>query len=204
MVKQRLLDDVVAGIHPPGTMVSLAGLAERYGVSRTPVREALSVLEHEGLVTSFPYQGFLVNSASVGDLKDLYLMREVVETAAARRAAQLATDEQLSDLRDLVDAQESVTHDGYSRSFDDKSRDFHVAIARMSCSPRIESCISEIFRSVARLQYIGVNPPKTDVVRHDHREILAALMSRDPAAAQELMLQHIADLRTHALEALIK
>lgn len=202
VVKNRLLDDVVSGVYPPGTMISLATLAERYGVSRTPVREALSVLEHEGLVTVFPYQGFLINSASVSELKDLYFMREVVETAAARRAAERVTEEDVERLRSYVSA--GSPSKTYSTTFDDHSRDFHVAIAQLSGSARLEAAVSDIFRSVARLQFIGVNPPDTTTIVDDHVAIIEALASGDAQAAHDLMERHIVDLRLHALRALIE
>lgn len=203
IVKQRLLDDIVSGVHPPGTMVSLASLAEQYGVSRTPVREALSVLEHEGLITSFPYQGFLVNSASISDLKDLYLMREVIETVTAQRTAERVTDEGVESLRAMIPSKSS-TGRTYSTSFDDFSRDFHVTIARLSESPRLETAVSEVFRSAARLQFIGLNPPNTSAVIDDHSAILEAIADRDSQAAHDLMHRHIVDLRLHAMEALLQ
>lgn len=203
VVKQRLLDDIMEGVHAPGTMLSLAKLAEAYGVSRTPVREALSILEHDGLVTSFPYQGFLVNSASIGDLKDLYLMREVIETKTAQRAAERATPEAAAELRSLVPA-EMPKDTTYTPTFDTNARDFHGTVARMSDSPRLASAVSDIFQSAARLQFIGMNPPSPKLIVEDHRLIAEAIADKDPGAAARLMHQHILDLRTHALEALLR
>lgn len=203
LVRERLLDDVVSGVHPPGSMVSLATLAERYGVSRTPVREALSVLEHDGLVTAFPYQGFLINSASVSDLKDLYLMREVIETVTARRAAERVTEEDLDHLRSFIPPRLGED-EAYSSTFDNFSREFHLMIARLASSVRLEGAVNDIFRSVARLQFIGMNPPSPKTVVDDHQQIVDALSRRDADAAAELMHQHIVDLRTHAIQALIQ
>jgi DNA-binding GntR family transcriptional regulator len=203
LVRERLLDDVVSGVHPPGSMVSLATLAERYGVSRTPVREALSVLEHDGLVTAFPYQGFLINSASVSDLKDLYLMREVVETVTARRAAERVTEQDLERLRAVVPPRLGAD-EVYSATYDNFSREFHLMIARLASSARLEGAVTDIFASVARLQFIGVNPPSPRAVVDDHHGILDALERRDADAAAELMHQHIVDLRIHAIQALIQ
>jgi DNA-binding GntR family transcriptional regulator len=203
VVKQKLLDEIIAGVHPPGSMLSLAKLADRYGVSRTPVREALSVLEHDGLVTSFPNQGFLVNSPSLSDLKDLYLMREVLETVTAQRAAERATGPDLEALRNLVPPRMAKDR-SYDASFDHNTQDFHLHVAKMAESARLESALSDIFHAASRLQFIGMNPPSPKTIVEDHRLIGEAIADGDSEEAARLMRKHILELRACALEALLQ
>ncbi|MDZ7907162.1 MAG: GntR family transcriptional regulator [Gemmobacter sp.] len=98
---RRLLEDIRAGSLPPGTRLRETELAERLGISRTPVREAIRQLEADGLVIHLPRQGATVRSLDYAEVIELYEMRAVLEGTAARLAARAASEVELSELAAL-------------------------------------------------------------------------------------------------------
>ena len=119
-VRQKMLSDISTGVFAPDDVLNTAALAERYGVSRTPVREALVALERAGVITVLPYRGHVVRTLSLADAQDIYFMREVIETAAAERAAERIDHTGLAQLDDLC--AEPVGHDAAEQTFDERCR----------------------------------------------------------------------------------
>ena len=99
---ERLLNAIDSGELAPGSRLLEAQLAERLGVSRTPVREALRRLEAQGLVTHEPHRGVVVAELDYDQLGELYAVREVLEGTAARLAARHASPEEVEVLREMV------------------------------------------------------------------------------------------------------
>jgi DNA-binding GntR family transcriptional regulator len=193
LVRQRILDAILTGELRPGQLIQTGQLAQRYEVSRTPVREALAALERDGLVTVLPYRGYLVRSITVDEARDVYFMRTVIEGAAAERAATRLTDEELDALAALHPPQQPQGQ-AYSMEFDEHFNEFHRHIAAASGSPRLAKALDGLFRDVRRLQSLSVNSPSPEQIQQEHVEIHAALRSRDPARARAAMDCHIRSL----------
>src|SRR5690625_1524254 len=100
-VRGRLLEDIIQGHIKPGEMVQLGKLAESYEVSRTPVREALALLEHEGVVHAIAYKGYLIRPIAPRDVQDIFFMRRVLETAAIEVATRRLSAESLTRSRSM-------------------------------------------------------------------------------------------------------
>jgi len=196
-VHEHILDDIVRGVLAPGSMIHLAELAQRYEVSKTPVREALGQLQHDGIVESLPYKGYLVRTVDVTEFNDIYLMRELLEGRAAELAARNIDDAELTELERL---RAPLGTSGMSLDYDEYAHRFHGIIARASRSRRLAEMIEVTYTDVRRLQYSGIGRPVAEESNREHDAIVRALRERDPERAARAMVEHIRGLRARALQ----
>lgn len=198
-VRQLILEDIIQVRLSPGTMLQLTELAQRYGVSRTPVREALGLLERQGLVAAVAYKGYLVNGIEPGDVRDVYLLRKTIEGAAAELAAKRISTESLAELRHSRPAQVSKM----TLDYDEYARTFHGTIVSASGSPRLLAVFDDTYNDVRRIQYAGIGNPRPDRIHEEHMAIVDALADGDASKSRVLMEQHIDAIRVRALESWI-
>ncbi|MBY6538835.1 GntR family transcriptional regulator [Rhodococcus sp. BP-349] len=202
-VRDHLRQHIITGTIKPGTMIQIAPVAEQLGVSRTPVREALLSLQQSKLVTVVPNQGFMVRALSIDDIRDIYVMRSVIETATAERAAARATDENHAELLELLRQSDEVAGVTYTLEFDGLCRQYHEKIANIADSHRLAESVRAIFDDLLRLQSIGVMPPDPHLIVVEHREILDAVVAGNPSSAKRAMDVHIATLHRTAVSGLV-
>lgn len=208
-VVAHLRDSIIEGALPAGTSLPQVALAAQLGVSRTPLREALRLLESEGLIrTSENKQSVEVVALGARDLREMYELREVIDGLAARLAAQRglppAEEQRAHDLLQQMEA----SADPYDPVLRNRAHaQFHELIARASGNAKVESFIPLIRTSSAGLylpvarehtqkNMLAANPDKTykDILSESnaqHREILAAIACGDPQEAEAAARQHI-------------
>lgn len=179
---------IIDGRYPPGTPLSEPTLAAAHGMSRTPVREGLSRLWQEGYLDRVQGRGYFVARITVQAVHDTFDVRRLLEGAAAARAAELATPDDVNLLREL--AQLPVAND-YRKAEAANAR-FHLAIARVArntlATELIERCLAQIDRFLS----LGASPNQFQGgAVHAHLLIVEAIAKRDPAAAQALMEDHL-------------
>lgn len=190
-VYQLLRAQILSGELEPGRELSEAELAEQFGVSKTPVREALATLRSEGFVRTFPRRGYQVVPITFGDVAELFEVRAMLEAGAAELACARITDEELDQLDRLAD----VAYDRYEqpslKRFIQANRDFHVAIARASGNERLYQLSVRQIDELERIFYLGARLRDiSGETKDDHHEIVRVLRSRDPVAAREIMIRH--------------
>ncbi|TCN36883.1 DNA-binding GntR family transcriptional regulator [Kribbella orskensis] len=188
-IKTMLMDHVVR----PGARISIDGLAREFQVSSTPVREALARLESEGLADKEPLKGYRATPLlSLDEFEDLYRFRLLLEPWAARRAAELIDDEG----RELLTAElstavepTSVDYAGY-KSLTAHDNRFHSLIAGLSGSEQVRLAFqrTHCHLHIFRLHFDRDIGPEVLV---EHRQIVEAITSGDPVAAEAAMTQHI-------------
>jgi DNA-binding GntR family transcriptional regulator len=184
----------------PGEEMREQELAQRYAVSRQPVREALLRLERERLVTVNPRQGYQVNPISVADAGDLFRFRMALEPACAAEAVEHAADAVLRDL-DRFRVFES------GGDFIDYNRAFHCALADASGNRRMAATARDLIEQADRLVRISVAMIKgRDPARlvREHAEIITAVQERDARRAKRLIRAHIAGAEKRVLAALTR
>jgi DNA-binding GntR family transcriptional regulator len=177
---------IISGELPPAEQLKQRDLATRFGVSQTPVREALRRLESEGLVINDPHRGATVAGTRSGIVEDNAQIRAVLEQLGARRAAQHIREPQIQRLRALND-QMSALPEG-DRRYGELNRQFHFSIYECAESP--------ILLSMMRLlwQAMPAGPKVTRSYREStaqHEGIIAALERRDEDSAARLTFEHI-------------
>lgn len=178
-----LRHDIVTGSLAPGAQVVQETLAEHYGVSRVPVREALKILEGEGLVNYYPHRGYFVATLSTDDLLEVYRLREILETEAIEHAVTALTDEDCDALAELLVAVDSALRGEDLAAITAANRRFHFALFDSSGMPRLVRLLRQLWDAtdVYRSVYFAASPNR-DRVHDEHVEILQALRKRDTAA----------------------
>jgi GntR family transcriptional regulator, rspAB operon transcriptional repressor len=176
----------------PGEVVSEAEIGLAYGVSRTPVREAILKLSDEGLVDIFPQSGIFVSRIPLATLPEAIIIRKALEATTARFAASRASASQILSLQAIVQRQREADAAGDRDGFHQADESFHAAIADVAGYPGIWTLIQQVKVHVDRFRQLTL--PKLGrmgQVIAEHEVILAAIEARDPRGAQAAMEKHL-------------
>jgi DNA-binding GntR family transcriptional regulator len=180
----------------PGSEVSELELAERLGMSKTPVREALGRLNLEGFVETYPRRGYRITPVTIKDINDLFAVRGVLESRAAALAAQNMSDQDFDRLDQLADASYSLEEEKSLDHFVDANLVFHSMIAEGSKNPKLYNIIMALLHESQRFFYIGARTRDVNVeTNRDHSGIVDVLRNRDAAAASQIMAAHVEETR---------
>jgi DNA-binding GntR family transcriptional regulator len=180
----------------PGREISEAELAERFAVSKTPVREALATLRSEGFVRSFPRRGYQVVPITFGDMNELFEVRTILEAGAAELACERITAAELDHLNKLADVVYNRSEQPSLKRFIDANRDFHGAISQASGNERLHQQLVRTLDELERFFYLGARLRDINSeTRQDHHKIVEVLRSRDREAARAIMVRHNEDTR---------
>ena len=182
---------IVLGDLAPGERLRSDGLATRLGVSRTPVREALRKLEAEGLVSASPRLGLIVREISEQDLAEIFAIREALEAAAARLAAENATSAELADMRELLEDMAAVCERGELDVFREMTAEFHLCVCRASHNGRLLRMLKDLQDQVRHLKTstLFIEGRAAEALQ-EHRALLLALEARDPERAEIVARSH--------------
>ncbi len=195
-IKRAITEMNIYG-HPLEIRLDERQLSQDLGMSRTPVREALSVLEQEGFVRSVPRRGLLVVRKTKREVVEMITVWAAIESMAARLAAPRVTAGELAELRGLVD----VFQEDPSEQLSEYSRAnmaFHKAIIRMGGMELMSSLTDTLFihmRAVRAVTMTQDNRAQRSIA--DHRNIIAALEQRDADLAERLVREHTLGLAAH-------
>jgi DNA-binding GntR family transcriptional regulator len=187
-VRDELQHAILEGVLKPGERLRAEALAQRFGTSRTPIREALLQLEAQGLVEVEPNRGAVVRAFDRDDLLDLYAVRALLEPAAAARAATRIDDAAIARLQELCDNAEHATVDEQIAY----NEDFHRIIVeaagsrRLTVAMRAASGIPRAFRS----RFWDSEEQRAESLLC-HRRLVSAFRVRDAQLAEAVMRMHI-------------
>ncbi|WP_174503272.1 GntR family transcriptional regulator [Acidiphilium sp. C61] len=187
---ESLLKAIEGGALPPGARLRETELAQRFGISRTPVREALKRLEHQGLVVHTPHQGAMVATLSDVQMTELYEMRVVLEGAAARMAAQHAAESDIALLAALVERDAALIASPEDLALN--NRLFHRQILTASRNRYLHDMLESLRLSLALLggTTLAVAGRAATAVE-EHRAILERIAARDTDGAEAAARGHI-------------
>lgn len=180
----------------PGERLTERWAEATFNASRTPVRAALQKLESEGLVCRDGLR-WLVAPIDVSEVEQLCIYREVLEVAALKLSASQMTEEQLNVLENLL---KTNTVDASEDVMDDVGTQFHLQLAGLCQNAFIFQGVSDALRRLSRARWLDKAP--SNPTWDDHREIIAALRSRDTDKAAELLAIHLCESRLRLLEAI--
>ena len=173
-------------------------LSERFGISRTPIREALAQLDQEGLVRVVPRRGVFIVRKTKAEILDMITAWAALESMSARLATAVAKDEEIAELHGLVDDFSSDEVARRMGEYSDANILFHQAIIALGKNPLIEDICEGLFvhvRAIRQRTIFERDRAKRSLV--DHKQIVAALESRDPDLAEQLVRDHTLRLRDH-------
>lgn len=185
-LRERVVSQVRAAIIEgrlrPGDHIVEGALTRLLGVSRTPVREALILLEREGLVVSEPHKGSFVRAFDEADVAAIFSMRTTLENFAAERALSVLSESDLRHLGDLIAQQEQAIREGLFGQVRAKDMAFHAYLVGRAGHPLLERAWGELVAQVAALLYLRAEAiadyDETNALR-EHRAILDAFSARD-------------------------
>jgi DNA-binding GntR family transcriptional regulator len=199
-VTDRLRSLILENHLQPGERLIQNELAEKLGVSRTPVREALQELASEGLVRLLPYKGAVVAEISLSDLEELYALRTALEGYSAYLAAQIITDKQLEELETCLCRMDTALEHGDVSTLTDLNFQFNSALFAASGQPLLCDETIRAMRAANRYRrfHFSVERLAAQGVA-ENRALLVTLRKRDPEAAEKLtrlqMRRSVASLR---------
>jgi DNA-binding GntR family transcriptional regulator len=193
----QLRDDIVSGALPPGAVLREAELAPRFGVSKTPLRDALSRLQKDGFVTIPPYRSAVVVGYSRTDLREIYELRELLEGACARQAASYISADALAELARIVRASAECVAagevvPGRGDELAELLDQFDLVMYGQSRNSRIDEMVGNIRSHIKRIGRLTAGiPGRLAKSVPEHQAIFEAIVQRDGAAAEALMRRHI-------------
>jgi DNA-binding GntR family transcriptional regulator len=184
--------ELVSLARRPGEVISEGEIALSYGVSRTPVREAILKLSDEGLVEIFPQSGINVSRIPVAALPEAIVIRRSLEQTTARLAAEQATSSQILALRSIVERQREADGARDREAFHRADELFHASIAEIARYPGIWTLILQVKVHVDRLRQLTLpQAGRMTTVIAEHERILSAIEARNPENAAVAMAKHI-------------
>lgn len=191
----KIKGGIISGHYPAGTRITEQEIVAASGVSRTPVREALRRLQAEGLVDFTPNLGAMVTVWTQADADEVFELRAMLEAYGAKRAARLATPEQLARLRALAEAQhlESIERrDGYIERIGEINSQFHHALQDAAGSVRLRRALSALIEAPLVMKTFHKYTPE-DLIRsaQHHLELCRALEVHDAEWAASVMSSHV-------------
>jgi DNA-binding GntR family transcriptional regulator len=193
---ELIREAIIDGRLEPGRRLKEEELARELGISRTPIREALLMLQTEGLVDAVPNRGAMVRVHTPEDLDDLYQLRALLEGYATRRAATRITDEQVEALRASCDRFEALDSDKELRELVRENMLFHSTILDLAGSRRLASMVRRVIElPLVYKSYIWYSPDQKRISAHYHRQIVTALAARDSERAELIMKEHVFEAR---------
>ena len=207
-IVERLRALILTGEYGPDERLIEEQLAERLGVSRTPVRQALTMLEAEGLVEIAPNRGATVCSFSIEDVWDIYDLRAVLEGHAARRAAGRIERDELERLEELAGEMEGLPgrfddHEEEIRTLVALNQEFHGTIVQASRNRRLEHLINRTVQLPLMFKaFFWYTPHERTISNRYHRQILESLENGDADRAEIIMREHVYEGRDFVMGAL--
>jgi DNA-binding GntR family transcriptional regulator len=175
----------------PGAVIDERALMGRLGIGRTPVREALRTLAQEGLVEVYPRRGMFVTSVEIRDLASLAEVRSVLESSAARLAAERATDDDRAAIAALLGELEK--HDEFDQrelmALDER---IHRQVYRAAHNEFLEASLEQYYVLALRIWYLALDQARElEQAVLDHREILEAIREGNADGAEQAMRRHV-------------
>ncbi|WP_068808545.1 GntR family transcriptional regulator [Thauera phenolivorans] len=191
-VAERLRERIFSHELPPGTWVDEQALALQYGISRTPLREALKVLASEGLVKLKPRRGCYVTEISARDLDEVFVVMALLEGECAATAARTADAAALQHLQEIHAELEAAAAAPDINRYFEANQAFHVALQQIADNRWLIHVVEDLRKVIKLSRHHSLSAEgRLEASLAEHREILDALLARDAGRAEALMRSHI-------------
>jgi DNA-binding GntR family transcriptional regulator len=201
----HLRQEILVCTLAPGQVVTERELAGRYQMSKTPIREALTQVCHDGLVQRLPGRGYIVAPITVKDLRDLFGMRLILETAAAEQAAREPSAALVAELKNLSTISYHPEDPQSHVQFLNGNRIFHLTLAHAAGNRRLTLALEGLLLELDRAFYLGLRlRDSSGEMKREHEEVVAALEAGDVEGLKECIEQQILTSQDRILEAIMK
>lgn len=199
-IAEALRASILKGQLKPGLKISEPSLASQFGISRTPVREAIRQLDSEGFLQVLPRRGARVAPLSEQDIREFYEIKAVLEGYAARLAAPLITDKEIDKMEHLNEGMEKADREGDHRRVFHLHNEFHEVFLRACGNEQLHHLIRTLVMKFQRFRILLAIAGKSEDSVAQHRQIIAVFRERDGEKASRL----VADNATLGKEVIIR
>ncbi|AGX44451.1 GntR family transcriptional regulator [Clostridium saccharobutylicum] len=191
IVLERLRKAIMNGTFQTGDRLVETSIAEKMGVSRTPVREAFRQLEIEGLAENLPRKGTIVKGISKRDIFEIYEIREVLEGLAFRLACSNITDEQILELKEKLEKMRACIENGDIKKYWEFHGEFHNSILYSSGNQRLIDQMKQIYEYLSKLRnFTLVMNKRRSIAMEEHKALIEAFEKRDEVLAEQIGRRH--------------
>ena len=194
VVFNTLREAILRGDLVPGERLMELQLAAKLGVSRTPIREAIRMLEQEGLAITIPRKGAIVAGMTEKDMQDVLEIREALEELSVQVACDKITDEEIAKLRKNMKNFEHSLKSGDLKKMAQADVEFHDVIYQATDNPKLISMLNNLREQMYRyrVEYLK-NPQNHDQLLKEHEAIYKGIVEKDKAAVTEMIRKHISN-----------
>lgn len=187
-ILETIREAILRGTLRAGEKVAEPELAERFGISRTPIREAFRQLESEGYLTVIPRKGAVVTSLSERDVEEFYTIKSILEGYAARIAAERMADKEIERLEAINDRLEQLAKEGDVKTFFRVHNEFHELFIRAANNDKLLELIGQLMMKFNRLRMASLSlPGRMEISVQEHRKIIDAFKEHDGEKADKLV-----------------
>jgi DNA-binding GntR family transcriptional regulator len=193
LVYHALRDAIMRCELPPGQRLVIDELARQLEVSAIPVREALQLLQSEGLVTTVPHVGAAVSPVSREQILEVFTLMEGLEIVATRTAAERMTGAEADELEAVVGLMDAALRSGRHHEWADLNTRFHLTISRVAAMPTLLEMTERVLARwdrVRRYYFNGVLVHRVEHAQEEHREILQSMRRKDMGALESVVKRH--------------
>jgi DNA-binding GntR family transcriptional regulator len=192
---------ILMGQLAPDSVYSAAQFAERLGVSRTPVREALLQLVSERFLTVIKQEGYTLRRFTEKEIRELFETRRLIETYVAEQITGKLTDADVRELRAMIRSMASLAGENNTAGFLETDRAFHMALVQRLDNRLLASIMENIRGQVSlfALQAVSSHKGRTDEILREHGDILETLRGKDPRKAVRAVVDHLETTQKHVL-----
>lgn len=191
---ERIKEQIITTQMPPGAVIQETVLIAELGLGRTPIREALKLLEAEKLVVVSSRRGMFVTGVSISDLAEIQEIRSVLDPLCVRLAVARISAAELAEMRQLMAAAQAPAENWDMAALMVFDRRFHALLAKAACNELLEAELAMLYNLSARIWYLYLDRlVPSDLTFDALAEILSALETKDTGRAEQAILRHIRD-----------
>lgn len=199
-IVEKIRQGILAGQYPAGSQLRQDALAEAYGVSRIPVREALFQLEAEGLVRIVPQKGAVVSELSVAEINDVFELRALLEPRLLLSSAPQLDQQDFITLDKIHEAFMTATANGDVQQYGQLNAQLHMALYRRSNLPKSRQIVTSLLQTSERYTTLQLsNPGAMSRAMREHRDMINLCRSREFDKAAHFLRGHIETVREDLL-----
>ncbi len=187
-ILETIRESILKGTLKPGEKVAEPELAERFGISRTPIREAFRQLESEGYLTVIPRKGAVVTELSERDVSEFYAIKSILEGYAARLAANRLKERDIDRLEQINAKLAQLAEDGDVKTFFRVHNEFHDLFIDAAGNEKLAELIRQVGMKFNRLRIASLSlPGRMQISVEEHKKLIEAFRNHDGEAADHLV-----------------
>ncbi|MCR4431916.1 MAG: GntR family transcriptional regulator [Tepidanaerobacteraceae bacterium] len=198
---EKIKDDILNNVIKPGSVLNERELCESLNISRTPVREAILKLASDGLVEILPNRGAFVTNITYEVITEIYDIREVLEGLAVKLFCICATEEEIDELKRVLDLQERMKQNNDLEKFVEYDKTFHHLILKGCKNKNLKNIMENIRTKIERITNLTVKDiARAETTLTHHKEIFKEISQRNYVEAEKLMKHHISESKEYHIK----